>query len=73
MVIATRNRKYSDFVAHPRRHGGKGRPRKEASPATYKDQGGVERSFRFLKDPHCHLRMKQCDSQDWPATYILQG
>jgi transposase len=87
---------HSDFVAHPR-HAGKGRPRKEASPATYqwqvvatvtvnqpqvdeetvrkacfivgtnelesealsdhelvttyKDQGGVERGFRFLKDP----------------------
>jgi transposase len=85
-----------DFVAHPH-HAGKGRPRKEASPAThqwqivarvtvnqprvdeealrkacfivgtnelesealsdqelvatYKDQGGVERGFRFLKDP----------------------
>ena len=87
---------HSDFVAHPR-HAGKGRPRKDASPAThqwqivatvtinqprvdeealrkacfivgtnelqsealsdqelvttYKDQGGVERGFRFLKDP----------------------
>ncbi|MGZ3628192.1 MAG: IS1634 family transposase [Ktedonobacteraceae bacterium] len=86
----------SDIQAHPR-HAGKGRPRKEASPATYqwqivakvtvnqplvdeealrkacfivgtnelesealsdqelvttyKDQGGVERGFRFLKDP----------------------
>src|SRR5713101_7395217 len=87
---------HHDFVAHPR-HAGKGRPRKEASPAThqwqivatvtvnqqrveeealrkacfivgtnelesevlsdqelvttYKEQGGVERGFRFLKDP----------------------
>jgi transposase len=87
---------HSDVVAHPR-HAGKGRPRKEASPAahqwqivttvtvnqqradeealrkacfivgtnelesealsdqelvtTYKEQGGVERGFRFLKDP----------------------
>ena len=87
---------HHDVVAHPR-HAGKGRPRKEASPATYqwqivarvtvnkprvdeealrkacfivgtnelesealsdhelvttyKDQGGVERGFRFLKDP----------------------
>jgi transposase len=86
----------SDVVAHAR-HAGKGRPRKEANPAThqwqivatvtvnkprvdeevarkacfivgtnelksealsdhevvttYKDQGGVERGFRFLKDP----------------------
>ena len=86
----------SDIQAHPR-HAGKGRPRKEASPATYqwqivatvtvnqprvdeealrkacfivgtnelesealsdqelvttyKEQGGVERGFRFLKDP----------------------
>jgi transposase len=87
---------HPDLVAHPR-HVGKGRPRKEASPAThqwqivatvtvnqqqvdeealrkacfivgtneldaqllsdqalvttYKEQGGVERGFRFLKDP----------------------
>jgi transposase len=87
---------HSDIVAHPR-HAGKGRPRKDASPAThqwqivttvsinqqrvdeealrkacfivgtnvldpeelsdqelvttYKEQGGVERGFRFLKDP----------------------
>src|SRR6266700_3904256 len=86
----------SDIQAHPR-HAGKGRPRKEASPATYqwqivatvtvnqprvdeealrkaccivgtnelesealsdqelvttyKEQGGIERGFRFLKDP----------------------
>ena len=86
----------SELLAHPR-HAGKGRPRKDASPATYqwqivvqvsvnqpqveeearrkacfivgtnvldptvlsdqelvttyKDQGGVERGFRFLKDP----------------------
>src|SRR2546421_7987558 len=37
MVIASRNRKYSDFVDHPR-HAGKGCPRKEASPATYQWQ-----------------------------------
>src|SRR6266700_5205313 len=85
-----------EIIAHPQ-YGGKGRPRKDASPsgyqwqlvvtlsvnylqvvqevlrkacwivgtnvlelaalsdqqliATYKDQGGVERGFRFLKDP----------------------
>jgi transposase len=87
---------YSEVIAHPQ-YGGKGRPRKDASPTstqwqvkatvsvnfaqvvqegfrkacwivgtnvlestvlsdqaligTYKDQGGVERGFRFLKDP----------------------
>jgi transposase len=87
---------HSELVAHPR-YAGKGRPRKDASPAThqwqiattvtvnqeqieqealrkacwiigtnvlaptvrsdqqlvttYKEQGGVERGFRFLKDP----------------------
>ncbi len=87
---------HSEIIAHPQ-YGGKGRPRKDASPsgyqwqlvvtlsvnylqvvqevlrkacwivgtnvlelaalsdqqliATYKDQGGVERGFRFLKDP----------------------